>query len=80
MFPDPVRPVQSQEAHLLIQGLKVAAGETEMSCWPSPGNEMRDMTWGRWLVQAKTREWIMTKTPSEAEDLVEIVACQHLPW
>jgi len=39
-----------------------------MSCWPSPGNEMSEATCGRWLVQAKTREWIMTKTTSaEAE-------------
>lgn len=37
---------------------------------------MRDVTCGRWLVQARTREWIMTKTllRQEAEDLVEIAA------
>ena len=45
----------------------MAGGQREMPCWPSAGDEMRDVARRRWLVQAKTREWIMTKkTPTEA--------------
>lgn len=45
----------------------MARVEKEMSCWPSPGNEIRYVSWGMWLVQAKTRKWIMSKeTPAEA--------------
>lgn len=63
IFPDPVRPVPPQEAHLLIQGLWKWL-EERGRC---PENETRDVARGRWLDQAKTREWIMTKmTPAEA--------------
>lgn len=45
----------------------MAGVEKEISCWPSPGNEERDVSCEMCLVQAKTRKWIMTKkTPAEA--------------
>lgn len=79
MFPDPVRPVQSQEAHMLDSWTleDMPGEEREMSCWLSPGNEIRDVTWRRWLVQAKSRERIMTRRfllRQEAEDLLEYTA------
>lgn len=44
--------------------LEVAGGQREMPCWPSAGDKMRDVARRRWLVQAKTRDWIMTKKTS----------------
>lgn len=41
--------------------LQVARVEKEISCWPPPGNKIRDVSWEMCLVQAKTRKWVMTK-------------------
>lgn len=39
----------------------------ETHCWPPPGNEMKDVSRGRWLVQVKARAWIITRTtPAES--------------
>lgn len=63
IFWDPVRPAQTQETHLFIQGLWKWL-EDRGRCL---AGHLLETRWGMWLVQAKIRECIMTKkTPPEA--------------